>query len=278
MRRWLLLLFPLALAACEVTFDPIDESDLVYSMSGYLDASADTQWVRIEDVAPTVEADPGLLDAEVTLTDLASGAETLFVQEVRTFATGPAHLFRTTTPIELGATYRLDARRGDGATTSTTVEIPADGSFTVEVESGRFTCPTVVTIQGAGRVADVQARYQVARNGRAIDYRFAHIDRLDEVGNGFDIGRIYFGEDARRMNLDPLSFPELIRSDVVVAVSTEAWPAPAGLTLEGALLATVGAGVENGLGFVGGVVTKRIPFTPGVIGSPFGPPPMPCLP
>ena len=64
----------------------------------------------------------------------------------------------------------------------------------------------------------------------------------------------------------------------VVAVATEAWPAPAGLTLEDVLLDIQGEGVENGLGFVGGVVTQRHPFVPGVTGSPFGPPPTPCLP
>ena len=274
-----LLVVALGLAGCEVAFDPIAESDFVYAFSGYLDASADTQWVRVEDVAPSTDPNPDLLAVEVTLTDLASGAVTGLTQEVRTFATGPAHLFWTTADVPLGARYRLEARRlADGATTSTTVAIPADGSFTVEVESGRFICPTVVTIQGAGRVADVQARYVVARNGEALDYRFAHVDRLENDGAGTDIGRVYFGEDARRMNLDPLFFPDLLSADIVVAVSTEDWPAPAGLTLEDVLLDIQGEGVENGLGFVGGVVTQRHAFVPGVIGSPFGPPPTPCLP
>ena len=54
-----------------------------------------------------------------------------------------------------------------------------------------------------------------------------------------------FGEDARRMSLDPLFFPDLLSADIVVAVSTEDWPAPAGLTLEDVLLDIQGEGVER---------------------------------
>ena len=42
MRRALPLI-ALVLAACEVPLDPIAESDLSFALSGYLDASADTQ-------------------------------------------------------------------------------------------------------------------------------------------------------------------------------------------------------------------------------------------
>ena len=51
MRRALPLI-ALVLAACEVPLDPIAESDLSFALSGYLDASADTQWVRVERVDP----------------------------------------------------------------------------------------------------------------------------------------------------------------------------------------------------------------------------------
>ena len=64
---------------------------------------------------------------------------------------------------------------------------------------GRHGSSSVVS-ERRGSVADVQARYVVARNGEALDYRFAHVDRLENDGAGTDIGRVYFGEDAAKVD------------------------------------------------------------------------------
>ena len=278
MRQLALLLAGLALAACEVPLDPIEPSDLYFSMSGYLDASADTQWVRVEPVARTVDPNAEPLDVVVTLTDEAAGQTVPLAQEVRPFLTGPAHLFWTTRAISLGGHYQLAARRPDGAETTTDVQIPADGSFSVDVVTGRETCPTIVTVSGAERVVEVQARYVVRRDGREVEYRFSHADTFEELGGGAIQASIYYADDAIRMGLDPLLAPDLagvLVSDVVVGVSTNAWPNVAGLTLED-FLQVEGFGVENGLGFVGGAVTERRPFVPGVVVFRFGAEIRPC--
>ena len=271
--RWLSLLF--VLAGCEVPLDPIQDSDLVFSLSGYLDASADTQWVRVEPVAETADVSPDALEADVVLTDLGSGLEVALEQRVRTFVNGPAHLFWTTMDVRLGGEYRLAARRrADGAETSTTVSIPADGSFEIEVRDGQFACPTEVVVRGADALADVQARYLVARQG-GRSFRFATIGDTRAVEDLGFVSPIYAGEHADRMEIDPVTFGGLVSAEVVVAVTTDDWPDLFRRTLEDALTLE-GFGVENGLGFVGGVVTERRPFIPGVIGTPFGPPPRPC--
>ena len=272
----LALLLAVALAGCEVGLDPVLESGLVFSLSGYLDASADTQWVRVEPVLPTAETSAAALEADVTLTELGSGLEAALTQEVRAFANGPAHLFWTTADVALGGRYRLVARRrADGAETTTTVSIPADGSFEVEVRDGRFTCPTAVTVRGATALADVQARYVVATPQGTRPYRFPYIDEVRDVPDVGLVASVYPGEDAARMEIDPVSFAGLASAEIVVAVTTDDWPDLFRRTLEDAL-AVEGFGVENGLGFVGGVVTVRRPFIPGTNGSPFGPPPGPC--
>lgn len=278
MSRALLAALLLALAACEVPLDPIEPSDLYYSMSGYLDASADTQWVRVEPLARTADPEPGPLDAAVTLADVASGAEVALTQDVRMFATGPGHLFWTTTDVALGGRYRVAARRPDGAEASTAVEIPADGSFTVAVQTGRKTCPTAVTVSGAERVVDVQTRYVVVRGGRRTEYRYSHAHTFEKLPDGSVRASIYYADDAERMHLDPLLEPGpagIVVSDVVVAVSTAAWPDPVGLSLED-ILQIESFGVENGLGFVGGAVTERHPFVPGIIEFRFGAEIHPC--
>ncbi|MGB3541800.1 hypothetical protein [Rubrivirga sp.] len=271
----LAFLLALVSAGCEVPLDPIEQTDLVYSLSGYLDASADTQWVRVENVSTVAEVSPDALEADVVLTELGSGLEIVMQQKVQTFENGPAHLFWTTEDVELGGRYRLVAqRRADGAETTTTVSIPADGSFEVEVRDGRFTCPTSVTVRGADALADVQARY-VVTGPRGRPFRFAYIDEVRDVEDVGFVGSVYPGEDATQMGIDPVTFAGLASAEIVVAVTTDDWPDLFRQTLEDALTVE-GFGVENGLGFVGGVVTERRPFVPGINGSPFGPPPGPC--
>ena len=266
-----------AVAACEVPLDPIADSDLVYTFSGYLDASADTQVVRVEPVAPTALADPGLIDADVTLTDLASGATVALDPSVTTFPTGPAHLFRTDAPIALGGRYRLAARRSDGAESSTEIEIPAPGSYSIVVRPGPKVCPTAVTIAGAERVVDVQARYVIEQGGRRVERRFSHADTFAVLDDGSLRASVYFGVDALEMGIDPISMEGLISAELVVAISTDAWPDPLGITLEEALQMETGA-VENGLGFVGGAVTETRGYVPGVIEIGFGAEFRPCVP
>ncbi|WP_412068442.1 hypothetical protein [Rubrivirga sp. IMCC43871] len=272
MRRLALLSLGLlaSLAACEVPFDPIVPSDLVFSFSGYLDASADTQVVRVEPVARTAEGDPGLIDAEVTLTDLDSGASVPLAQEVRAFPSGPAHLFWTATPIVPGGRYRLVARRGDGAESATDVEIPEDDAYSIAVETGRETCPTIVVIAGAERIVEVQARYRIFQDGQIVERRYSHADTFERLDDGSLRAKIYYADDAVAMGLDPLSLADVISADLVVAVSTTAWPDPVGLSLED-ILQIESFGVDNGLGFIGGAVTEQRPFVPGVITFGFGP-------
>ena len=263
------ILCGLALAACEAPLAPIAPSDRAFSMSGYLDASADTQWVRVEPLARTTDPAPAPIEAVVTLVG-PGGAEARLTQVVRTFETGPAHLFWTTAEVAPGADYRLVARRPDGAETTVRIEVPSEASFTVDVDTGPFACPTIVTVRGAERVADVQARYLVEdAAGQLVEYRFPHTDTFVRLPDGAVQAAVYFGDDARLMGLDPVGPVGLVRSDVVVAVATDLWPDAFALTLEQAL-GYESPAVAHGVGFVGGVVTRRSPFTPGVKTQGFG--------
>ena len=246
----------LGLAGCEAAFDPIADSDRAYSLSGYLEAGADTQWVRVERFDGALgRAEPAPLDVAVTLSR-PGHAPVPLAQEVRPLVTGPAHLFWTTAPVEAGATYRLEARGLEGEA-SAVIEVPTRESLEVEVVPGPNNCPLEVLVR-AERVADVQTRYVVrARSGRVTERRFSHLYSLRDLGDGWFRALIYSGDDTQYIDH---GFGDVLSSDVVVAGATDAWPETLGLTLETAI-ATDGR-VENGAGFVGGVVTDRTPFTP----------------
>jgi hypothetical protein len=265
------LLAALALAACETALDPIEASGRFYSLSGTLDASADTQWVRVEPVAGAVGSSAEPLDVRVTLA--GSGGTVVLSQRVVAFESGPAHLFWTTADVEPGTTYDLAAERPDGATTRTAVRVPEAFPAPTLID-GEFQCPTQVYVQ-AERVVDVVAIYEPQGGGPS---RFSKRMSLTTVDGGRQRAQIYYGDDARRMDRDPLPDAS-VQAEVLVAVGTDDWPAEA--TLETASIPGRPGLVENGVGFVGGVVTWRSPFVPGIgVAAPpggGGQPDLPCV-
>ncbi|WP_412068441.1 hypothetical protein [Rubrivirga sp. IMCC43871] len=262
-RRLPVLLLALALAACEAPLDPIEPSDLVFAMSGYLDVTADTQFVRVEPFAREAVSTPGPIDATVELVD-PDGDRHLMTQLVRDFPTGPGHLFWTTTPIEAGATYRIVATDAAGATATATVRTPDDADLAFELIDGPLFCPTLVAVSGATRVVDVQARYRLEGPGRVGErYRFSKLESLMQSAAGTLDATVYFGDDADFMEIDGLPGAYPVAAEFAVAVGTDDWPDVEGLTLEGALAAAELGNVEHGTGFVGGVITRAIPFRPG---------------
>ena len=253
MTRAPLLLVALALAGCDVEFDPIEPSDLAFSFSGYLDASADTQWVRVEPFGRLDAREPRPIDAVVTLA--GPGLEVELEQEVRTFfGTGPAHLFWTTAGLEPDREYRLTARRSDGAEGSVRVAIPDTAGLEVEVEAGPSVCPTRVTVRGAERLVDVVAEYVVPddrnrRRRRTVSY----LEFVEPGADGSLEVSVYQGED-----FDAVAPRGAYSAAVVVAIGTPDWPDTVGLPLED-LLRVQPPGLEGAVGFVGGVVTRRFP-------------------
>jgi hypothetical protein len=121
---WILAL--LALSSCDSSFEPIQENDrYIYSIYGYLDAAADTQWVRVMPVHEKLFAGPEPIDATVTLENLESGEsqvmnDSLFQYAANTYAWN----FWTPMELEPTGTYRLTAERSDGVTSHVTVTLP----------------------------------------------------------------------------------------------------------------------------------------------------------
>lgn len=253
------LLATLALAACEAPLDPLLPTDARYSLSGYLDASADSQWIRVEPLGSVIESSPAEpLDVVVTLAPVGGGVPDTLAQSVRQTVTGPAHLFGARARVEPGQTYRVEVRADDGAVTATAVTVP-DSTVVVDVQPGPNNCPVFVFAEGAERLADVQARYVVRDvTGRVRSYRFTHLAAIERVSEEAYQAEVYSGDDTSRMSL--ASADEIVSAEIVVAVASAEWPETVGLTLEAAIGYT--GAVQNGFGFVGGVITRRFPFTP----------------
>ena len=270
----LLALAVLGGAACSTAFEPQQETGVYFSLSGYLEAGADTHWVRVGPLRRTADPIPAPLDADVALERPATGERWPFRDSLFTFADGyTVRNVWTTAPVAAGETYRVVVRRRDGAETRATVRVPPQPA-PPEVVDGVFSCPTRVVVRGVERVVDAYAVYRDRETGAVR--RFSKLGSLRPGRDGATIVEVFFGDDAAELGADPVDV-RAFDASVVVAVGTGDWPDLVGLPFDETILPRT-IGVENGVGFVGGVVTVAVPFVPGWGNSP--PPggtPEPCL-
>lgn len=277
-RHVLWLALGLVAAACSAEFDPQVDAGRPYSLWGALDASADTQWVRIGPVRAVVDERAAPLDADVSLLRLSTGGRTAFQDSIFTFETGlRANTSWTTGPVLPGESYRIDVVGRDGRQTRATVRVPADYP-TPTLTDGACACPTRVLVSGVERMVDVVAIYRHRETG--VVRRFSKRTSVERLADGTFRAAAYFGDDALEMGADPLA-PSAFEATFLVANGSEDWPAG---TLdpedaETSILLGDSDRIENGVGFVGGTVTKRVPFEPGfgVCPTSFGPPAEPCF-
>lgn len=172
----LALVLGLAAGACDNTVEPFVEDDAPrYTVYGVLRTGADTQYVRVEPLRPTVAPEAGAaLDAAVTTTHVETGAATAWRDSLVRLDDGTTgHLFFAAFAPEPGATYRLDVRRSDGRTTSAVARVPAQPRPVVlppeQDTLGVWTQP--LFWQGLGRVPEVDVRYDVVLVQTGDPYR-----------------------------------------------------------------------------------------------------------
>jgi hypothetical protein len=267
-RRLVAVVVASALAAgCEHPFEPFQEDeDALFSMFGYLDLNADTQWVRVMPVRTNLLLEPEPIDAVVTLEHVGSGQlatlnDSLFrFVDPRLEGVAYAHNFWTTETLEPGATYRLRAARPDGAASTAFVVMPADPELTILQDR---------TYGRSGIFAFLQVR---AEKVLFVEMLYAAVS-LSIGGPATVPIREYWtfstdvpGTHGIAMRVDTSAvrrkgFSAVGRQEIRLVVGRSDWPYHPGLsdlavTLPGAALSNV----ENGLGFVGGVATWTIPF------------------
>jgi hypothetical protein len=151
------------LSSCEDTFEPFQENDKFhFTMYGYLDASADTQWVRISPVRGTFDAPPEIPDMEVRLDDLKEGDSVQMKNKLVQFG-NQFNVINAWSDkkIHSGNTYRVRALNSTGGQSQVVVTIPEP-----------FPIPKVLTesipgippkfflfIDDVEHLADVQSRW-----------------------------------------------------------------------------------------------------------------------
>lgn len=258
-RLFAVLLAASAAAGCDYPFEPYEQNDEgAFSLFGFLDLRADTQWVRVTEVRQNVQTGAEPIDAMVTLEHVASGRTVTLRDSVSTFpdpglgGVGYAHNFWTTEPLEPAATYRLTATRSDGASTTALVEMPPAFEFTLH-NWGRSNSLFEVK---AERILSVDLFYAMTDSTSS---RINHIIRGGAVIAPDGPGMFNMFLDGSEVEIPELL--DLRRVEVRLSVAGADWPWDGELSdLDVRLPGVMPSNVDNGLGFVGGVATWTIPL------------------
>lgn len=155
-KKWLTRLLPavllpvllLATAGCEESVDAITGTDIPFTIWGFLDSAADTQYVRVFEVADELIPDREAgIDARVFSTHLATGKRLEWTYErVHFDSLISGHFFMAPFRPEYEARYLLEVVRSDGETARVELTVPPAAQFTLD--SGESSVQIPVFIDG----------------------------------------------------------------------------------------------------------------------------------
>lgn len=258
-----------ALGACDHSFEPIENSDLHFSIFGYLDASADTQWVRVMPVRPLILTTPERPEATVTLERLRGGSPVVLRDSIFRFTQHNQevgsdgvflHNFWTTERLEPGTEYRLTATRADGTSSASTVRIPAD--YHVEVWLNQSSHPSGLALADSLRVVGGEHPVFIRHILHFRDSCGAVVDtiirrtRRPPTDTSDTYSRPAVKWSISRMGCGP---PVVEKRELVFVVSGQPWPEE-GLSPWSLNVPELFSNISNGLGFFGGVLSKLVPY------------------
>lgn len=264
----LLLIAVVAGSGCNNTFDPLMENDRYhFSMYGALDLSVDTQWVRVMPVMDSlISRSPSPLDAKVSLTRLSDGRRVMLNDSLFSYRDGDFYAWNywTDEPLIEGESYRLEAKASDGLSSTVEVDIPMDFIqprvfYTEGAEAG------MVYGDGVDRLVVADAIYTVIQydqSGRPLPEREVVVPHIEDIkydnqdGYRFQLGDLKI----IRLELGDGSNFSIVNREVLVASGTDDWPDLFDYEKPQYVLPNIQSNVENGLGVVAGIVSKRIPM------------------
>lgn len=265
------LLFLLS-SGCDPSVSPVKaREDARYSLFGYLDVHADSQWIRVD---PLAGSDPqsftDSLDARVVLTNLDSGQSTEL--QNRIFSDGSTrffHLFLTTHPVQPNARYRLEIVEDGETTTFVETNTPSprvEYAFDYQLNDAfGLTVDDVGVFAGGSYVLNLTNSCN--RFNPVLQHDVDLLDDAQETAPGrFDLPIEYeqavidFDRESRPEETGRCYFLENEVTTVTLTVGGEDWPeqdVTAGTDFSDLIVPDAFSNVEDGRGYVGGVATFR---------------------
>lgn len=261
----LLLLF-LFVTSCNESFNPWEENgEYHFSIYGYLDASADTQWVRVMPVREDLFLEPKPIDAVVTLEHIESGEivemnDSLFEYSHNAYA----YNFWSTMDLQPNHSYRITATNND-KNSHVEVTLPEDfPTPLVRMESGSGNpSDDFIFIEGVERLADVRTIHYMRLHNSGEEYMipFVHIqDTIRQVTGDFTL-KIDPREDQNTLGSLLGTTPRTIfRQQIFIASAGPDFHYFPSIDEKIVALPEGISNVENGTGYLAGLVSKTIPY------------------
>lgn len=260
-------------SSCDQEFQPLEANDeFFFSMYGYLDAAADTQWIHITPVREQVDMLDTVPEMEVTLTNVDSGQQITLNDSL--FQRGANFLnFWTDEPVEYNQVYRLRAELPTGESSKVTVVTPDEMPLPKIVI---FTTPGAspeyfVFVDKRVNLADIQVKYYIRilasnlEQERTISFSYRNSAEITQEFPDYYTVEIKPDEERnaieRQVLLPPEGEIEVVYRQVFVAASGVEWNDEIE-SLDDVIYALPQTfrNVEDGLGYVIGIDGKYIPY------------------
>ncbi|MEX2601819.1 MAG: hypothetical protein WD355_09240 [Balneolaceae bacterium] len=274
----LLLTGLLSLSGCNETFEPWIENDRYhFSIYGYLDSSADTQWVRVMPVREDFLLDPEQpIDATVTLEHIETGETVVMSDSLFTYPHGVyAYNYWTTMKLKPEQTYRVVVTRSDEAASQATTTLPADfptPSVRIHFTSG-IPNEAFVFIEDVEQLADVQTIYFARYAETNEEYIVARSHLKDSVRTATGDLLIVMdpAEDYQYVGtffqlIPPVAINHFLRPDsryephIFIAAAGPDYQYFPNIHEHVFALPEGVSNIENGVGYLAGIVSKTIPY------------------
>ncbi len=133
------IFFISSLSGCDNSLDAFQENRAAYSVYGYLNVNADTNFVRVHDLdVPLLPDSTRMLNATVSLTNTATGQTQVLQDSVIRFDSVYTHNFFTTMDIKFETPYRLNIDGPDGKNMSVSTVTPNNAKTSIQVNTVRY--------------------------------------------------------------------------------------------------------------------------------------------
>ena len=257
------------LTSCNETFQPLMDNDSVsFSIYGYLDATADTQWVRVAPVRKLLASPVEKPEMMVSLEHLSSGDKVVMSDTLLKFQfpTG-INAVNTFTDMKLepGQSYLLTAEKPDGNYSKARVTLPEN--FPVPKLQITGHTNDLLYISGVDHLIDIQVRffYRIIWAGQVENLMIAVpvTNRAQRTGDGEYLVRInnHFVRTGVQLLLPANANAEILHRQIFVAQGGPEWDENIrDLNDLVYILPDVYSNIENGIGYLIGIVSKSIPY------------------
>lgn len=267
--------FTILLSGCDQTFEPIqDNSRAPFSMFGYLDVSADTQWVRVTPVRGQIDPSTTVPEMSISVEDLETGNRATFTDSLFLHGDGfhVLNAWGATDILKPEQTVRFKAERPDGAESHVNITFPPDFP-TPRLEIFELTNIAFLYIEGVENLIDVQSRTKArvispSAGWNYVDVFWSSHNRIDKTGPTEYLVWLTPGDKFNVMGQlpePPAGWDDLeieyIQHQLFVASGGPEWNEDFKdlSDIEYALSERI-SNVENGTGYMFGIVSKSIPF------------------